>query len=571
MKIKFNIHFIYVLLSAVLWGTAGLFVRSVQSYNVSQMQIVLMRSVFTVIVLAVVVFFKDKSLFKINIRDYWIFFLSGLFSIVLMNYSYYMTMTYATLSVAAVLLYTAPFYVVIISSFLFKEKLSLFKISACITAFIGCCFVTGLFAVAQRITGKALFFGLLTGFGYSTYTIFGNLLLKRGYKTLTITFYVFLSSSIISIPFVNIKNTVTLFANQPISLFYLFLMAVFNTVLPYIFYTTGLSGVGPSTAPIIATLEPVMATVVGAVFFKESITVHTAIGIVLVLSSVIILNTKYVSLKANAKVNIGLSVKGKREDGYHLIDTVMQSVSLSDNITVLPSKKIFVFCSKRALSGEKNIAFKAARLFFEKTGINGGATVFIKKNIPSPAGLGGGSADAAAILLALDKLYETNLSKEALTEMALYLGADVPFFIDGGTKRAQGIGEILTSVIPLSQGYFVLIKDGKKQSTGQMYSKIDAEKYDDIDIDGIINAIKLDDRRMLSNKTQNAFEIFYDSKIKDKLYGTAPHFISLSGSGPVFFAYYKDKQKARSAYRLLSKDYKECYFAKTENKAVIFE
>ena len=192
---KSNIHFIYVLSAAMLWGTAGIFVRTVQN-DIKEMQLVLCRAVFSALFFGAVIFFRDKSLFKIRLRHLWIFISAGLFSIVLFNYSYYTAMSLTSLSVAAVLLYTAPFFVVIMSLILFKERLTLNKIVACISAFIGCCLVTGIFDSSHKVGGKAVFYGLLTGFGYALYTIFSELLLKRGYKTLTITFYVFLFAAL---------------------------------------------------------------------------------------------------------------------------------------------------------------------------------------------------------------------------------------------------------------------------------------------------------------------------------------------------------------------------------------
>jgi drug/metabolite transporter (DMT)-like permease len=306
------------------------------------MQLVLGRASVTSVLVAGLMLFKDKTAFKVKLKDLWLFILAGLFSIVLFNYSYYTTMSLASLSVAAVLLYTAPFFVVIISRFVFSSKFTLNKITALFIAFIGCCFVSGLFDSSQRISSKALFFGLLTGFGYALYTIFGELLLKRGYSTLTITFYVFLSAFICSLPLTDWKSVVNAVAQKPISLVVIFLMAFFNTVIPYILYTNGLKGVDPSVAPIIATLEPVVATVIGAVIFKEKITFFGALGIILVLVSVVILNMKKINVTANAKINLILSITGKREDGYHFIDTVMQSVSLSDRVSVKPSKAIKV-------------------------------------------------------------------------------------------------------------------------------------------------------------------------------------------------------------------------------------
>lgn len=567
MTRKVNIHFIYVLLAAVLWGTAGVFVRAVEN-EIEQMQLVLCRATFSFLTFGLIIVFKDRSLFKIKLRDLWIFISAGVFSIVLFNYSYYTTMSLTSLSVAAVLLYTAPFFVVIMSYIIFKERLTLNKSVACITAFVGCCFVTGMFDSSQKIGGKAVFFGLLTGFGYALYTIFSELLLRRGYKTLTITFYVFLFAAICSVPFVSIESTVNGLFSSPRIFVIVFLMAILNTVLPYIFYTAGLRGVNPSVAPIIATVEPVVATVVSIVY-KESISYLAYIGIVLVLLSVVILNIKRLSVTANAKINLTLGITGKREDGYHLIDTVMQSVTLSDRLVVTPSKEITVICKSLPLDSKDNIAYKAAKLFFEETKLEKGAKIVIKKHIPEAAGMGGGSADAAAVLIALNKLYNTNISDERLMELALTLGADVPFFIRGGTQRAEGIGEILTPVKNFEKGYFVLVKCEKKPSTAEMYRKVDSENPPLPETNEFISALEQDDYKRACGLFDNSFKcVWENSEAYKKLKEAGAENIALSGSGPTWFGYFSDKKTANMVYKNLKNQNIECYKAKPCNYAI---
>lgn len=291
MKSKINIHFIYILLSAIFWGIAGIFVRTLNT-ELSPMAIVFGRSFFTAIILGAVILLKDKSLFKIKVKDLHLFIGCALFSILLFNFSYYKTMSLTSLSVAAVLLYTAPFFVVIISAFLFGERFNLSKIIACITAFVGCMFVSGVFDSQNRITLPALVFGLLTGFGYALYTIFSRLLIDKGYNTFTITFYTFLFSAM-ACCFLNDVNVTftTTFSSAKIFVT-IVLMAILNTVIPYLLYTKGLLGVEASSAPIIATLEPVVATLTGGIIYKETLGFSGAFGILLVLGSVIILNLK---------------------------------------------------------------------------------------------------------------------------------------------------------------------------------------------------------------------------------------------------------------------------------------
>lgn len=571
MSKKINIHIICVVLAASFWGIAGIFVRNLEGV-LEQMQMVFWRTVISALIFGVIIVFKDISLFKIRLKDLWLFVFAGLFSIVLFNYSYYTTMSLATLSVAAVLLYTAPFFVVIISLFLFKERMTVNKLLACVTAFIGCCFVSGLFDAKHKISSQALIFGLLTGFGYALYTIFGKLLMKRGYKTLTITFYVFLSAAVFSTPFINVSKTVKQSFDMPRVMLIVFLMALLNTVIPYILYTLGLSGVDPTVAPIIATVEPVVATLVGCFIFSEAISFYGVIGIILVLASVVLLNTKKITLRANAKINLTLDILSKREDGYHLIDTVMQSVTLYDTVMVSPSKHITVDCNIKDVKQEDNIAYKAAKLFAEENNIASGAKIKIIKRIPAAAGLGGGSADAAAVLLALNTIYKTELSEEKLCSIALKLGADVPFFIKGGTQRAEGIGEKLAEISHLKKGWFVLVKEGIKPSTAQMYKALDEKNSATDDTEKMIDALNNEDLRRIAESFGNAFiSVWQETDIKEKLKALSANGVSLSGSGPTWFAFYERKTAALKAYRTLKKENKQCFIVNPCETAIMFE
>ncbi len=567
---KVNFHFILVFLAAVFWGTAGIFVRNLED-TFGQMQLVFWRAVLSAIVFGLIIIFKDKTFLKINLKDIWLFICAALFSIVLFNFSYYTTMSLTSLSVAAVLLYTAPFFVVIISVLIFKERLNINKISACVVAFVGCCFVTGLFDTTQRLSTKSVFYGLLTGFGYALYTIFGKLLMKRGYKTLTITFYIFFFAAIFTIPFINPAETVVSAVKNKEDMIIVALMAVFNTVIPYILYTAGLKGVDPSVAPIIATVEPVVATLVGCFIFNEDISFYGIIGIVLVLASVVILNSSKLTLKANAKINLSLAINGKREDGYHLIDTVMQSVSLYDTITISKASELTVKCSMQEIAQEENIAYKAAKLFFEYTKLQQAAKINIIKKIPAAAGLGGGSADAAAVLLGLDRLYNTGLSVDELQKLALALGADVPFFIKGGTQRAEGIGERLTPLKELKNGWFVLVKEGEKPSTAEMYKRLDAEKQAKIEIKDTVEALKAENLQALAKSCRNSFvAVWKNSFIEQKLLQLSADAVSLSGSGPTWFAFFTNRSAAKRAIKLLKKEKISSYLVKSCEQGVEF-
>ena len=275
-------------------------------------------------------------------------------------------------------------------------------------------------------------------------------------------------------------------------------------------------------------------------------------------------------IKANAKINFSLSVCGKREDGYHLIDTVMHSVSLFDTVLIEKADSIKVLCGD--MPQEENIAFKAARLFFEKTGIQSGAEIKIEKNIPLSAGLGGGSADAAAVLCGLNALYNAELSYESLCEMAVKLGADVPFFIKGGCMRSEGIGEILTPYPPLKKGYILLAKADLKPSTAEMYRRLDSQKTVLADNEGVLKHICENDLDALSKSLYNAFEtVWPDSPVKAELLKTEAKAVALTGSGPTWFALYDDYEKVKSAKDFIQKQNIPCFVCTPVNTSLEFE
>ena len=186
-----------------------------------------------------------------------------------------------------------------------------------------------------------------------------------------------------------------------------------------------------------------------------------------------------VEVKAYAKINLLLDICAKRTDGYHDLFMIMQSVSIYDTVTVerIKGGMTVISCDNEAIpTGEQNIAYKAAQAFFEALRIrkpSRGIKISIVKRIPHAAGLAGGSADAAAVLSALNILYNKNISTDELCRIGAKIGADVPFCITGGTLLAQGIGEVLSKVKPLRQCSIVLIKPDFGVNTGAAFSQFD--------------------------------------------------------------------------------------------------
>lgn len=182
-------------------------------------------------------------------------------------------------------------------------------------------------------------------------------------------------------------------------------------------------------------------------------------------------------IKAYGKINLTLDVVGRREDGYHLLDTVMQTVSVWDELEIQHSRQpgVHLQCSRESIpTDSKNTAFRAAKFFLEDRGLqNEGVYIFIKKHIPSRSGMGGGSADAAAVLRGLNEMYETGLAADKLMELGARVGADVPFCVVGGAARCTGVGADVEPIGPMPQCWLVVCKPPTGMSTPRAYSLLD--------------------------------------------------------------------------------------------------
>ena len=248
-------------------------------------------------------------------------------------------------------------------------------------------------------------------------------------------------------------------------------------------------------------------------------------------------------INAFAKINLTLDIVGRRQDGYHNIDSVFQSVGLFDTLKIEKSDKISVYCE--GIENENNIAYTAAKEFFEYTRIMGGVNIEINKNIPLLSGLGGGSADAAAVIEALCRLYETPLDMEEKIKIALKCGADVPFFLYGGTARVGGIGEKVEPLPDITGYYALILKSGEKISTADMYKRVDTNPQTELFTDKFI---KNGNYKEAFKNTGNAFSNFYkNAKLLSLLKSQNPLCVSLSGSGPSLFAVFDNETYVNKA------------------------
>lgn len=252
-------------------------------------------------------------------------------------------------------------------------------------------------------------------------------------------------------------------------------------------------------------------------------------------------------LEAAAKLNLSLDITGIRQDGYHLLDSVMQSISLYDRVALV--KKDFGITldvdNPKIPKDSKNTAYKSAEAFFEDTGISGGVDIFIEKSIPSEAGMGGGSADAAAVILGLNELYETKLSVEKLKEIGLKVGADVPFCIVGGTARVRGIGEVVEPLPSLiSPRFVVAMPKDKGISTKEAYKRYDKTGVlKRPDTEKLLKELKDDKIPVFSEYMYNVLEeiAFLNEikEIKEELLNYGAVNAMMTGSGAAVFGIFE--------------------------------
>lgn len=277
-------------------------------------------------------------------------------------------------------------------------------------------------------------------------------------------------------------------------------------------------------------------------------------------------------VKAYAKLNLYLNIVRVREDGYHELDMIMQEVDLADILTLTPATEITVDCP--GVAQEKNLAYRAAKAFFQKNGIAGGVQISIEKHIPSEAGMGGGSSDAAAVLRALNDLYGKPLTEKRLWELALPLGADVPFAVSGGTARAQGIGEILTPIQNRLQVSYIIVKPRRGVPTGEAFRLADHQPVEipPGNIENCICALETGNPELFAENTYNALthagkilcpEIQQILATLSKIPGCAAAF--MTGSGSACVGMFPETADAESAQQHLKEIFPEAFHALVQN------
>ncbi len=264
-----------------------------------------------------------------------------------------------------------------------------------------------------------------------------------------------------------------------------------------------------------------------------------------------------IRLKALAKINLGLDVTGRREDGYHLVRMIMQTIHLFDSVQMAKTKESGIRLSTniRFLPvNENNIAYKAAKLLMEEFGITQGVSIDIRKCIPVSAGMAGGSTDAAAVLYGMNQMFGLKLSNRQLAHRGLTLGADVPYCLMRGTALAEGIGEQLTRLPAIPRCPVVIAKPGISVSTKWVYENLSLNGQSvHPDIDQLIADIRQQDLRSMASHMGNILEDVtvreypVIAQIKESLTAHGALNAMMSGSGPTVFALFEERAKAREA------------------------
>lgn len=283
-----------IILAAVFWGSMGIFVRGLTDLaGFTSIQIVSLRLSVAALSFTLILFIKDPKGFRIRPKDIPLFLGLGFGSILFFTTCYFTAIRMMTLSVAAILLYTSPIWVMLLSLLLFHEKMTVRKLLALSISFLGCILVSGL-GSGSNISFPGILIGLGSGLGYGLYSILGTIALRR-YSTYTVTTYTFVTAAIgslfvCSLP--DLWHKITVCSRKPYLCVFILLTGLVTAVIPFLLYTLGLEQVEASRAAILATLEPMVATLIGVIVFHEYMTLSSLLGILCIVGAIILLNSR---------------------------------------------------------------------------------------------------------------------------------------------------------------------------------------------------------------------------------------------------------------------------------------
>ena len=281
-----------VLTAGICWGFMGYFTRNLAVMGIGSEGAIVIRYLVAALLFAVILLVTDPARFKVKPKDLWCFIGAGLVSLLFFTFCYFTAISMMSLSAAAILLYIAPSVVTLLSVFLFREKLTRIKVLSLVLSFAGCCLVSGIVGGGITITLGGLLFGIGAGVGYALYTIFSRFALERGYNSLTINVYSCLLASIGALIIWRPFGTFTVMFSSWGNFLFCMITAVVTSFVPYLLYTYGLTGLENGKASVLASIEPVVASLLGIIYYHEPVSVPSVTGVILVIMAVVLLNKK---------------------------------------------------------------------------------------------------------------------------------------------------------------------------------------------------------------------------------------------------------------------------------------
>ncbi|MBR4720610.1 MAG: EamA family transporter [Clostridia bacterium] len=277
-------------LAGVLWGLTGIFVRNLNGIGIDNFHLAFFRSLFAAVSLIIFFLITDKKQLRIEVKDLWCFFGTGILSVFSFSVCYFYTLMHSSVSVAVILAYTAPFFVILLSAIIFREKITAVKLVALFIATLGC-FLLCKTDKNTPITAVVIIIGLLAGLSYALYSIFARFVVGK-YPPLVITAYTFIFSSVGSAFLADFHSFASAVSAHPASILTVILFSFVSTLMPYLLLTIGLKYVEAGKAAILTTTEVLTASLVGILFFHEKITAAGILGIILILAAVVLINIK---------------------------------------------------------------------------------------------------------------------------------------------------------------------------------------------------------------------------------------------------------------------------------------
>ena len=285
---KKYLPYIFILTAGVFWGSLGIFTRNLAVYGFTPKDIVLVRNFGGLVVMTVLFFFMDRSIFRIKLRHFPFFIGTGIISVMAFTLLYFTCQQHCSLAVSAILLYTSPVFVMVMSTLIWKDKITKQKLLALAITLAGCVSVSGILGGNLSVTLFGFITGIGSGFFYALYSIFGRFALEH-YKPYTVTYYTFVCAGLTSLLVASPSKVISAFSIYPAVPVFAVCLVLIGTVLPFVFYTRGLAEVESGKAAILACMEPVSAALIGVIVFGEPMTMSVVTGLVCILAAVYIL------------------------------------------------------------------------------------------------------------------------------------------------------------------------------------------------------------------------------------------------------------------------------------------